>query len=116
MDALEDFVASRCEQLFRDGKDLVEMHTTAALQEAATMVNNCIDAERAERMKSLEEEQHRSMERQKALARALGEELEASVVSQAVAEVRASACAAAREEACERFRAAQESGRAGASS
>lgn len=68
------------------------------------MISGRLDIERAERVKCFEEERSRTMEavgeHQQALAKALGEELETSIVSQAVAEVRAAACQAAREEAC----------------
>lgn len=99
LDALEEI--GLCKELCREHLEtrLSEVHDSV-LQAAEAMVNTCVDINRSERIKFAEEEQRRFTERQKLLARALGEELESSIVAQAVAEVRVAACAAARDEAC----------------
>lgn len=106
LEAVEDALSSRCEALSRtledrlcEGRERLE----GALQEAkiateATIASQ-IDVERVARTRAFEEERSRASERQQALAKAFGEEFEASVVSQALAEVRTAARAVAREEA-----------------
>jgi len=66
--------------------------------EAESLIRRGLDSARAEWRAALEGERRRATDREQVLARALGSEIEASVVQQAVAEVRAEVRASARSE------------------
>jgi hypothetical protein len=98
LESLEESVSTFWDELQKE----IQKSATYRVEESLkmqTMINKSLEVERVERNKLMEEEKTRHEERQAALARALGEELEASIVAQAVAEVRKAACTAAQEEA-----------------
>lgn len=98
LESLEDSVRKCCGALQNE----IEKNAAYRVEEKLniqTMINESLEVERTARCRLIDEERSRNEERQAALARALGEELEASIVAQAVAEVRKAACRAAREEA-----------------
>lgn len=98
LESVEESVCNCCDALQKEIQKNAAHHADEKLN-FQTMLSRSIEVERAARCKLFDEERSRNEERQAALTRALLEELEASIVAQAVAEVRKAACTAAREEA-----------------